>query len=387
MINNRKVILSGNRPTGRLHIGHLFGVLENWAKLQDDYETYFEVADWHALTTKYKETGSLKKDIEDMVIDWLVAGISPERSVIFVQSHVKQHAELHILFSMLVSLSRLLRNPTLKEYIAERETLKLKTEKKTLSKIAASITEKVLNENEERREVLEGKIKEFILSELLENLFSEDTEVPYGDIVNYGFLGYPVLQAADILIYRAHVVPIGKDQLPHLELTREIARRFNSLYGEVFPVPEPILNEFAKVPGTDGRKMSKSYGNTILIGEDSESLKKKIMSSYTDPQKIHKNDPGHPDTCPIFQYHLIFNRENADSIKDECVKGIRGCVQCKKEIFAKMDEFMEPYREKRAKFEEKRDLVWDIIKEGDEKARTKAEETMQIVREKMRINY
>ena len=386
-MKEKKVVLSGNRPTGRLHIGHLFGVLQNWAKLQEDYETYFEIADWHALTTKYRDTSSLKSDIEDMVIDWLVSGISPEKSVIFVQSHVKQHAELHVLFSMLVSLSRLLRNPTLKEYVAEREALKLKTEKKTLNRIAQNIAQKILEEKEERKEVLEGKIKEFILKELENNLFSEDSEVPYGDIVNYGFLGYPVLQAADILIYRAHVVPIGKDQLPHLELTREIARRFNSLYGEVFPIPEPILNEFAKVPGTDGRKMSKSYNNTILIGEDAESLKKKIMSSYTDPQKIRKNDPGHPDTCPIFHYHMIFNRENAENIKTECIKGLRGCVQCKKEIFSKMDTFMEPYREKRKKYEEKRDLVWDIIREGDKKAQKKAEETMEIVREKMKINY
>ena len=386
MGKERKVILSGNRPTGRLHIGHLFGVLGNWAQLQSEYDTYFEVADWHALTTRYQDTASMKKDIEDMVIDWLSAGISPEKSVIFVQSHIKEHAELHILFSMLVSLSRLLRNPTLKEYVAEKQTLKLKTEKKTLNKIAENITQKVFSEGEKREEVLKGKIKEHILSEL-QGIFSQDTEIPYGEIVNYGFLGYPVLQAADILIYRAHVVPIGKDQLPHLELTREIARRFNFLYGEVFPIPEPVLNEFAKVPGTDGRKMSKSYNNTILIGEDTKDLKKKIMSAYTDPKKIKKNDPGHPDTCPIFHYHMIFNKENSDMIKEECIKGIRGCVQCKKEVFEKIDAFMEPYREKRYELEEKRELIWDIIKEGDKKAREKTKETMELVREKMKIDY
>ncbi len=384
----KKRILSGNRPTGRLHIGHLFGVLNNWNRLQNEYECFFEVADWHALTTKHTETENLKKDIEDMVIDWLISGISPEKSSIFVQSHIKQHAELHILFSMIVSLSRLLRNPTLKEYVAEKEVLKLKKEKKTMNLIAEGLAEALLIEKETREDVLKGKIKERILELFHEELFkNESEELPYGSIVNYGFLGYPILQAVDILIYRAHAVPIGKDQLPHLELTREIAKRFNKIYGEVFPIPEVLLSEFPKVPGTDGRKMSKSYRNTIFIAEPQNSLKKKIMSSYTDPARIKKTDPGHPEGCPIFHYHKIFNRENVNSIEQECKAGKRGCVQCKMEIYSLMNDFMEPLRESRVEFEQKKDVIWDILKQGDIKAREQADNTLRLVREKMHIDY
>lgn len=391
-----KRILSGNRPTGKLHIGHLFGVLQNWKKLQYEYESFFEVADWHALTTNYKKTDELQQNIVDMVIDWLVVGIDPERATIFVQSDVKEHAELHLLFSMIVTVSRLLRNPTLKEYIKEISPTELTTtKKKSFDRFAARVIDVFMDEFEgvERREnfmewksILKQKLKEVFIKEMREHgLEEEEEELTYGHLITYGHLGYPVLQASDILVYRATHVPIGADQLPHLEITREIARRFNHLYGEVFPIPEPILTEFAKVPGIDGRKMSKSYGNTILISEHPESLKEKVMSSYTDPQKIRKNDPGHPEGCPIFAYHKIFHSESADEVEVNCKKGLLGCVEHKKFIVEKMIKFLEPYREKRKELEQNRSRVLEILKEGAKKARIEAEKTMALVRKHMKL--
>ncbi len=394
----RKRVLSGNRPTGKLHIGHLFGVLYNWRDLQDQYECYFEIADWHALTTHYENTEELRKNILDMVIDWLSVGIDPKKAVIFVQSDVKDHAELHLLFSMLVSISRLLRNPTFKEYIAELRVKELSHKgKKTIDAAALKAADYFIKEmkkefseeklkNKDYISILRAKIKEHVEKGLFESLSrGEGDELPYGHLVNYGFLGYPVLQAADILIYRAHYVPIGEDQLPHLELTREIARKFNSLYGEVFPVPEPLLAKFAKVPGTDGRKMSKSYDNMILISEPSDSLRKKIMSMFTDPEKIKLKDPGHPDRCPVFAYQKIFNPDEAAQIKESCEKGGMGCVACKKMIAEKMDAYLEPFREKRAELEKQIDVVKDILREGGRKAAEVTAETMEMVREAMKL--
>jgi len=393
----RKKVLSGSRPTGKLHIGHLFGVLHKWRDIQDKYDCYFEVADWHALTTHYENTEDLRQNIIDMVIDWLSVGIDPQRSVVFVQSDVKEHAELHLLFSMLVTLSRLLRNPTFKEYVAELRTSELSHKgKKSIDSAALLAAEDFMElmkkeyspqklENKDFVQVLRAKIKDRIQEGLLKALSGSEDELPYGHLVNYGFLGYPVLQAADILIYRAEVVPIGEDQLPHLELTRDIARRFNSLYGEVFPIPEPLFTKFAKVPGTDGRKMSKSYGNTILISEPPDSLRKKVMSTYTDPEKIRLRDPGHPDRCPIFAYHKIFNPEETAEIRENCEKGELGCVACKRRVAEKMIEYLEPFRRKREELEKDIDLVKDVLREGSEKARVVTSETMKRVRNAMKL--
>lgn len=387
-------ILSGMRPSGKLHIGHLFGVLHNWRELQKEYECYFEIADWHALTTDYEDTSYLRENIIDMVIDWLTVGIDPQKSVLFVQSDIKEHAELHLLFSMLVSLSRLLRNPTFKEYVAELKTKELRTSgKRILEDASERAISKILEEfwnrdlqTKEMQNILKAKFKETFI-ESISNVFvgENEDELSYGHLVNYGFLGYPVLQAADILIYKAKYVPIGEDQLPHLELTREIARRFNKLYGEVFPIPEPLFTEHRRVPGIDGRKMSKSLKNTILIAEPENTLKEKLMRMYTDPEKIRKNDPGHPDKCPVFALHEIFNRENAESIKKECEKGTRGCVLCKNELFEKMNAYMEPIREERRKLEARKDIVHDILNEGKKRAKLVVESTMQEVRRAMKL--
>ena len=257
-------ILSGMRPTGALHLGNYFGALENWVKLQDEYECYFFVADWHALTTGYEDTSQIKNNINDLVIDWLSAGLDPEKCVIFLQSSIKEHAELHLLFSMTTPLSWLLRCPTYKDQINQ----------------------------------LKDK-----------------------NITTYGFLGYPCLQAADILIYKAGFVPVGEDQLPHLELTREIARRFNYLFGEVFPEPQAILTKAKVLPGTDGRKMSKSYGNTIALSDSPDTIRKKVSSMITDPARIRKDDPGHPEVCTVFSFHKVFNENEVPEIEQHCRGG------------------------------------------------------------------
>ena len=391
-------VLSGNRPTGRLHIGHLFGVLYNWRDLQDKYECYYEVADWHALTTQWQDTSKIRDNIIDMVIDWLSAGIDPEKSVLFVQSHVREHAELHLVLSMLVSLSRLLRNPTFKEYVAELR-IKKQTPKKSVLKTAIKDAVDVFIENavKELKNGERGFDLDFIAylrSELQKSFLEsfkkalqeeEQEELPYGSLVNYGFLGYPVLQAADILIYKAKYVPVGEDQLPHLELTRELARKFNSLYGEVFPVPEPLIAEIPKVPGIDGRKMSKSYGNSIEIAEPPESIREKVSRMYTDPLKVRKGDPGHPEQCPVFTLHKLFNKEEVPEIKTACEKGQLGCVACKRNLAEKMIAYLEPFREKRAMYEKDKSLVVDILKEGSKKATEVTSKTFADVRRAMKL--
>jgi tryptophanyl-tRNA synthetase len=323
-------ILSGMRPTGALHLGNYFGALENWVKLQDDYDCYFFVADWHALTTGYEDTSEVKNNINDIIIDWISAGLDPEKCVIFLQSSIKEHAELHLLFSMTTPLSWLYRCPTYKDQ---------------------------LNQIKDR------------------------------NITTYGFLGYPCLQAADILMYKAEYVPVGEDQLPHLELTREIARRFNNLFEEVFPEPQAILTKAKVLPGTDGRKMSKSYGNTIALSDSPEVIGKKVSTMITDPARIKKDDPGHPDICTVFAFHKVFNEEEIPQIEEDCKGGKIGCVQCKKRLAQKMTEHLEPIYERRQKLLEKPGVVKEILHNGNENAKKVASKTMEEVRKAMKIDF
>jgi tryptophanyl-tRNA synthetase len=322
-------ILSGMRPTGKLHLGNLVGALENWVQLQDKFENFHIVADWHNLTTDYEHSRDIPENTMEMVMDWLACGIDPERSPIFVQSHIKQHAELHLLFSMLVTQARLERNPTVKEQVRD---LSLETR------------------------------------------------------LSYGHLGYPILQAADILMYKGEFVPVGEDQVPHIELTREIARRFNALYcpkHPVFPEPEAMLTEFARFPGTDGRRMSKSLGNTLLIADPPDVLREKIMKAVTDPQKVRRGDPGHPDICLIFAYHNRFNADEVPEIRAGCESGALGCVDDKKRCLEKIIEYLAPIQEKRRHFEKHPKEVLEIIQKGDDRARQVAEQTMAEVHEAM----
>jgi tryptophanyl-tRNA synthetase len=319
-----KRILSGMRPTGKLHLGNYAGALENWVNLQGEYHNYHMVADWHALTTAYERASSIKDDVMDMVIDWIAAGIDPKKSVIFVQSHVKEHAELHLLFSMLVTMARLERNPTVKEMVRD---LDLKEE------------------------------------------------------VSYGLFGYPVLQAADILMYRAHAVPVGEDQAPHVELTREIARRFNRIFGDVFPEPEVLLTIFGRLPGLDGKRMSKSLGNVILLSDPPEVIAKKIAGAVTDPQKARKGDPGRPEVCLVFTYHKKFNPAALPQIESGCRSGEMGCVPCKRMLTEALSEYLAGFRERRAALVADPDRVRDIIEDGDKRAREAAEATMALVRD------
>jgi tryptophanyl-tRNA synthetase len=324
----RPRILSGMRPTGKLHLGNYLGALQNWVALQDSSENLHMVADWHALTTDYEHVDQIESNTREMVMDWLAAGIDPEKSPVFIQSRVKEHAELHLLFSMLVTTSRLERNPTVKEQIRD--------------------------------------------------LHLEET-------VSYGHLGYPVLQAADILLYKANLVPVGEDQVPHVELTREIARKFNSLYGDVFPVPEARLTHFPRVPGLDGRRMSKSLGNTVLLSDSPEEIAAKIRTAYTDPKKIRATDPGNPDGCVVFAYHRAFNATQAPQIGELCRAGHLGCVANKKDLSQVLAGQLAPFRERRRELEAHPKRVTDALKHGEEKARAIAQRTMAEVREAMKL--
>jgi tryptophanyl-tRNA synthetase len=380
-----KVVLSGMRPTGRMHVGHLKGVLENWVKLQENYKCYFEVADWHALTDEPTRNREVLRNTLDMVKDWLAVGIDPKRSVIFRQSLVPQHAEIHLIFSMLVSVNRLLRNPTFKEKVSELKKkkseikLSLNLENLSVESEVGGIVEFIKGEDKEKGEKflrgVIGRIKEEVL-ERLSFLDFDDSLVP--SEISYGFLGYPVLQAADILIYKGELVPVGEDQLPHLELSREIARDFNRIYGEVFPIPEPLLNEIPKILGIDGRKMSKSYNNAIFISDTPEEIKQKVKKSITDPMKIRKGDPGRPEICPIFYLHKAFNPDESYEIEENCRKGVLGCVDCKNRIAGKLISALEPYRENAKELSD--DLIMDVIREGSRVARERAEETVEEVR-------
>jgi len=322
-------ILSGMRPTGRLHIGHL-SVLENWERLQADNQCFFFVADWHALTTAYDETHELRQNVREMVADWLAVGVDPERSTIFVQSHILEHAELHLLFSMFTPLSWLERVPTYKDQVRQ------------------------LGE--------QGK-----------------------DVRTYGFLGYPLLQAADILIYRAEAVPVGEDQLPHIELCREIARRFNYLYDVVFPEPQALLAETAFVPGIDGRKMSKSYGNVISLDVAPDELGRLVRLMITDPARIHKTDPGHPEVCTVYTYHKIYSPTAVPEVESQCRGGKIGCVACKALLSETLEQILAPIRMKRAEIMARPGYVEEVIAAGDARARKEARATMALVREAMGI--
>ena len=321
-------ILSGSRPTGLLHLGNYFGALQNWVKLQNEYDCWYFIADWHALTTGYEDTSSIKANSLELVIDYLAAGLDPKRCVIFKQSDVKEHAELHLLLSMIVPLSWLQRCPTYKDQMKE----------------------------------LKDK-----------------------NIATYGFLGYPCLQAADILLYKADFVPVGEDQLPHLELVREIVRRFNYLYSEVFPIPNPLLTKAKVVPGTDGRKMSKSYNNTILLSDSPEEVRKKISMMVTDPDKIKMKDPGHPDICSVYAFNQMLEGETPRGIENECGEGKIGCVECKKRLADRIVQEVEPIYKRRQEFSRNPDEVSRILKFGSEKAREAAQKTMDEVRRVMKI--
>lgn len=320
-------ILSGMRPTGMLHLGNLEGALRNWVALQDRYEAFYFVADWHFLTTGYEDSSRLRELVREVIVDFLSAGIDPEKATVFVQSDIKEHAELFLLLSMITPVSWLERVPTYKEV---QEQLRI--------------------------------------------------ESP-----GYGLLGYPVLQAADILIYKANFVPVGKDQVPHLELTREIARRFNYLYGDVFPEPQPLLTEFPAVPGIDGRKMSKSYGNEIAISEEPDSIRRKVRMMFTDPEKIRRGDPGHPDRCPVFALQNIYNGGEKESISVRCRTGELGCVDCKSALAEAMISALAPIRERRKELMESPQIVDEVIKKGAEKARAIASETLKEVRRAMGV--
>jgi tryptophanyl-tRNA synthetase len=320
--DGNKRVLSGMRPTGKLHLGHLHGALENWRDLQSKYECFYFVADWHALTTDYSDPSGIKESTHEMLADWIACGIDPNKATIFVQSHIKEHAELALLLGMITPLSWLERVPTYKEM----------------------------------REALKDK-----------------------DLSTYGFLGYPLLQTADIVVYKANYVPVGEDQVPHLELAREIVRRFNHFYGETFPEPQPLLTKVPRILGTDGRKMSKSYGNAIYLSDTQEEVTTKIMRMYTDPRRLRRMDPGNPDDCGIFYLHRFHSREGDIAMVDrECRTAGIGCVDCKKLLLSSLIKKLKPIRERREELLRRRDDLEDIIREGDRKAREVAGETRSL---------
>lgn len=327
---SKGVILSGMRPTGKLHIGHM-SVLENWVRLQEEYNCFFTIVDWHALTTSFEETSQIKENVRSMAIDWLSVGLDPEKNAIFVQSQVPQHAELHLIFSMITPISWLERVPTYKDQIQQLGQ--------------------------------QGK-----------------------DINTYGFLGYPLLQAADILVYKANAVPVGEDQLPHLELCREVARRFNFMYKkDLFPETKALLAEVSLLPGVDGRKMSKSYNNDISIGASTEEINQRVRAMITDPQRVRKDDPGNPEVCIVHTYQKLFNSSEVNNVAESCRKGSIGCVACKKELAGVLDKYLAPFRAKREELLAKPSYIDEVLESGAEKARKVAQETMAQVRETMQI--
>ncbi|MBN1781703.1 tryptophan--tRNA ligase [bacterium] len=327
MGQDKKRILSGMRPTGRLHLGNYVGALENWIQLQNTYHSFHMVADWHMLTTAPEATREIRDNCIEVVIDWLSAGLDPHKSPLFVQSHVREHAELYLILSMLITVARLQRNPTVKE---QARDLGLESN------------------------------------------------------MSFGHLGYPVLQAADILLYKADAVPVGEDQAPHVEITREMAKRFNFVYNrEVFPEPETILTRFARLPGLDGKKMSKSLSNSIFLSDTAETIQKKVMQAYTDPTRIRKTDPGHPEGCVVFAYHQKFEPGTVKQVECDCIEGKLGCVEHKRQMAKKLAEVLAPIQERRVYYESHRSEVQDIIADGDKQARDVASKTMSEVRQAM----
>ena len=315
------------RPTGKLHLGHLVGALSNWVKLQEDYECFFMSADWHALMSEYANPSVIKENILDNVVDWISCGILPDKSTIFIQSEVKEHLDLFIILSCLVPLGWLERCPTYKEQLKELEEKNLTT---------------------------------------------------------YGFLGYPVLQASDILIYKGEFVPVGEDQLPHLELTREISRRFNNLYKkDVLIDPHPLITSFPRLLGLDGRKMSKSYGNCIYLSDTPEEVMKKVMSMITDPQRIKLSDPGHPEICNVHSYYAVFKPELNPDLDKQCRAAEIGCTDCKKRLAAILIEVLSPIQSMRKKLLSDKKQILDIIDKGKDKARLVTQKTLKEVKEAM----
>jgi tryptophanyl-tRNA synthetase len=326
---SKQRVLSGMRPTGKLHLGHLVGALDNWKQMQEEYDCFFFAADWHALTTEYAETGIIRNSIREMMIDWLSVGISPEKSVLFIQSRIKEHAELHLLLSMITPVPWLERVPTYKE---------------------------------------------------------QQQELTNRDLSTYGFLGYPLLQTADIIIYKAHKVPVGIDQVPHVELSREVARRFNFFYGPVFPVPDPLLTEVPKLLGIDGRKMSKSYDNAIFISDPPDEVRRKTSAMFTDPNRIRKSDPGNPDICNVFSFHKVYSDpETVIRVNRECRQATLGCVEDKKNLAETLVCYLAPLQEVRERFLRNPSLVEEILEDGCQRARSVATRTMEEVREAMKI--
>ncbi|MDI6784617.1 MAG: tryptophan--tRNA ligase [bacterium] len=325
----RKRILSGMRPTGKLHLGHYCGALQNWVRLQKEYQCFYMIADWHALTTDYEKIGPIQEYTLDMVLDMLAAGIDPEKSTLFVQSKVKEHAELALLLGMLTPLPWLERVPTYKEQMQQ-------------------LTDR--------------------------------------DLSTFGFLGYPVLQAADIMIYKAHAVPVGVDQQPHIELTREIARRFNFFYGEIFPEPECLLAEESKILGLDNRKMSKSYENALYLSDTPDVIRKKVSTMITDPARVKRSDPGHPETCNVFTFHKIFSPpEVTEEIRGKCERAEIGCVEDKKKMAEELITAIAPHQSRRAELAKQPAQIRDILNEGNRKATAFAKTTMDEVRKAMHL--
>jgi len=327
----RPRILSGMRPTGPLHLGNYMGALENWIRLQDSYECYFSIVDWHSLTTDYADPGAVRQNVLEVATDWLAAGLDPARATLFVQSLVPQHAELHLLLSMIVPVPWLERVPTYKE----------------------------------QQQNLSGK-----------------------DLSTYGFLGYPLLQTADIIVYKADAVPVGEDQAPHIEIAREIVRRFNNLYGEVFPEPQTLLTESKRIPGTDGRKMSKSYANAVYLKDDPETVRQKLRPMVTDPARKRRTDPGNPEVCPVFDLHKAFSpKATQDWAAEGCRTAGIGCLDCKARLSGHLLEKLAGIHARRPELAQRPDTVWDILREGSKRAREVAEATMDDVRGAMKIRY
>ena len=325
----QKRILSGMRPTGPLHLGNLHGALANWVNMQEQYDCFFFIADWHALTSDYENTGHISEYARNMLLDWLSAGLLPDKSTLFIQSHIKEHAELFLVLSMITPVPWLERNPTYKDQIVQ----------------------------------LSNK-----------------------DLSTFGFLGYPVLQAADIIMYKAYGVPVGVDQVPHVEITREIARRFNHFYGEVFPEPESILTQTPKILGIDRRKMSKSYNNAIFLSDSPDEIAAKVAKMLTDPQRARKSDPGDPDSCNVYEFHKLYSdNQTVERINRECRTAEIGCVECKKIMARYLINALEPMREKRVYYETRPTLVDEIIVDGCEKARKVARKTMTEVKAAIKI--
>jgi tryptophanyl-tRNA synthetase len=331
-----KVILTGDRPTGNLHIGHYFGSLKQRVQLQDEYETYIEIADVQALTDNFNNPEKVRKNVKEVLMDYLSVGIDPEKATIFVQSMIPEIAELTVFYSNLVTINRLYRNPTIKTEISQKKSL-----------------------------------------------FGEK-----GESVTYGFLGYPVSQAADITAFDGEIIPVGEDQLPLIEQTREIVRKFNSIYGKTLVEPEAYLSKMPRIKGLDGNeKMGKSLGNAIYLVDDEETIKKKVMGAVTDINKIRVDDPANPDVCMVYYYHKLIGSSNLDIICSECKKGKRGCVACKKELIKTMNEFLNPIREKRKYYENNPKLLDEILQNGTNKARERSKATLKRVKKAIQINY